>query len=203
MDDMEACISSPGYVHSREMYTHVGTVPRNQKQKKSCKGLKEKKKKKSKEGVEEEEEGCSRGKSQWKAEEYVQHSPLLSALSSLSLTSLDRLVPVSAASRPLPSMPPPSWASPVTSPTDPSVKTQEVFAIYEDALDADKSAREPLNMAVNGPKVASSQDLYVPMDRISAAPHSQTEDRTDRQPGVTGKQETKKLLNDLQENMSR
>uniref|UniRef100_A0A3Q0RIX7 SH2 domain containing 3Cb n=1 Tax=Amphilophus citrinellus TaxID=61819 RepID=A0A3Q0RIX7_AMPCI len=55
VDDMESCRHSPGYARSCEMYTHVGTVPRKEKQKKSFKGLKEKKTK-----AEEKEEGEER-----------------------------------------------------------------------------------------------------------------------------------------------
>lgn len=200
VDDMEPCLHSPSYVHSSEMYTHVGTVPRSQKQKKSCKELKEKKKKK--EEVVVGEEGLSGGKSQWKAGEHVQHSPLLSALSSLSLTSLDRPLPVSAPARPLPATPVPSWASPLTSAPDPSVETlksQEALSRSKNALETGKSVREPLNMATNGPKVASPQDLYVPMDPIAEAAHSH---QTERQ---TSKQETAKTVNILQdvENINR
>lgn len=194
VDDMEPCLHSPSYAHSSEMYTHVGTVPRSQKQKKSCKGLKEKKKKKEEEVV--GEDGVSGGKSQWKAGEHVQHSPLLSALSSLSLTSLDRPLPVSALARPLPATPVPSWASPLTSAPDPSMETlksREALSRSKDALETDKSVREPLNMATNGPKVASPQDLYVPMDPIAEAAHSH---QTERQ---TSKQGTTKTVNSLQE----
>lgn len=181
-DDMEACLHSPSYAHSSEMYTHVGTVPRNQKLKKSCKGLKEKKKR-EKEG----EEGVNRGKSQWKSGEYVQHSPMLSALSSLSLTSADQAPPALSA-RPLPTTPVPSWASPLTSTPDSPVETlkdQEVLSRSKDALETDKSLRHPLNMATNGPK-ATSQDLYVPMNPIAEAVHSpQSERQTSKQEGQT------------------
>lgn len=183
-DDMEACLHSPSYAHSSEMYTHVGTVPRNQKLKKSCKGLKEKKKR-EKEG----EEGVSTGKSQWKSGEYVQHSPMLSALSSLSLTSPDQPLPVALSARPLPTTPVPSWASPLTSTPDPPVETlkdQEVLLRSKDALETDKSVRQPLNMATNGPKATSSQDLYVPMNPIAEAVHSpQSERQTSKQEGKT------------------
>lgn len=173
VDDMEPCLHSPSYAHSSEMYTHVGTVPRSQKKKMSCKGLKEKKKKK-----EEEEEGASGRKSQWEAGEHVQPSPLLSALSSLNLSSLDRPLPVSAPDRPLPATPVPKWASPLTSASDPSgdpLKSQEASSHSKYAIETEKSVREPLNMATNGPKVASSQDLYVHMDPIAEAARSHTE----------------------------
>lgn len=173
------------------MYTHVGTVPRSQK-KKSCKGLKEKKKK------EEEEEGESGRQSQRKSGEHVRDSPLLSALSALSLTSLDR---------PLPTSPVRSQASPLTSapescfsyPSVDPIKSQEALPRTKDALDPDKPVREPSSMAANGSKVASSQDVYVPMDPIAEAAHSHVDERTDRQRGITSKQETTKTVNSLQE----
>uniref|UniRef100_A0A3B4UJ71 SH2 domain containing 3Cb n=1 Tax=Seriola dumerili TaxID=41447 RepID=A0A3B4UJ71_SERDU len=39
VDDMESCLHSPSYARSTDMYTHVGTVPRSERQKKSCKGV--------------------------------------------------------------------------------------------------------------------------------------------------------------------
>ncbi|KAM9360876.1 SH2 domain containing 3Cb [Symphorus nematophorus] len=205
VDDMEPCLHSPTYAHSSEMYTHVGTVPRNQKQKKSCKGLKEKKKKEEEE--EEEEVGVSGGQRHCKAGEHVRDSPLLSALSSLSLTSLDRPLPASAPARPLPSTPVPSWASPLTSPhecpfddlTADPIKSQEASPRSKDALGSDGAVREPSNMATNGPKVASLQDVYVPMDPIAEAAHSHKDEQTERRQGVTGKQETTKTVSGLKE----
>ncbi|XP_076586296.1 SH2 domain containing 3Cb isoform X1 [Chaetodon auriga] len=187
VDDMEPCLHSPSYAHSNEMYTHVGTVPRSQKQKKSWKGLKEKKKT-------EEEEGVSGGQSQWKSGEHVRDSPLLSALSTLSLSSLDR---------PLPDPPAPTQTSPLTSApesrfSDPSVdlfKSQEGLSRTKDALDHDRPAIEPSNMATKGSKVSSSQDVYVPMDPIAEAANS----HVDEQRGITSKQETTKTVKDLQE----
>lgn len=192
---MESCLRSPSYARSTEMYTHVGTVPRSQKQKKSCKGLKEKKKK------EEEEKGVGGGPSQWKAGEHVRDSPLLSALSSLSLTSLDQPLPVSATARPLPATPTPSRASPLTSApgsrfNDP-IKSQEAFSKTMDDLDTPVTERS--NMATSGPKVVSSQDVYVPMDPITEAGHSHVDDQTERQRGVTSKQETTKTVDGWQE----
>ncbi|XP_035514194.1 SH2 domain containing 3Cb [Morone saxatilis] len=211
VDDMEPCLHSPSYAHSSEMYTHVGTVPRSQKQKKSCKGMKEKEKKKKKEGEEEgDKEAVSGGQIQWKAGEHVRDSPLLSALSSLSLTSLDRPLPVSPLARPLPATPTPSRASPLTSApesfvSDPSVdpiKSQEAFSRSKDALKADRPITEPSNMATNGPKMASLQDVYVPMDPIGEAAHSHVDEQKDRQRGVISKQETKRTVNGLQEMQS-
>ncbi|XP_033475699.1 SH2 domain containing 3Cb isoform X1 [Epinephelus lanceolatus] len=196
VDDMEDCLHSPSYARSSEMYTHVGTVPRSQKSK-SCKGLKEKKKKK-----EEEEERVSGGQSQWKAGEHVRDSPLLSALSILSVTSLDR--PVSA--RPLPATPTLSRASPLTSapescfcdpPADP-IRSQGSFLQSRDALESGR-AMEPSNMATNGPKVAPLQDVYVPMDPIAEAARSHVGEQTERQRGVTSTQETTRTVNASQE----
>ncbi|KAK9522056.1 hypothetical protein VZT92_018548 [Zoarces viviparus] len=181
VDDMDACLRSPGYACSSQMYTHVGTVPRSLSQKKSCRGLKEKKKKKTEEEEEEEQ-------SQWKEGEHVRDSPLLSVLSSLSVTSLDRTLPGPATARPLPTTPTPSRASPLTSahesrfndpPADP-FKSRSVSR-SRDALE-----REPSNMATNGPKGASSQDVYEPMDPIAEAARSQTQKTTKT---VSGSQE--------------
>ncbi|XP_068558873.1 SH2 domain-containing protein 3C-like [Cebidichthys violaceus] len=182
VDDMDACLRSPGYACSSQMYTHVGTVPRSLSQKKNCRGLKEKKKKKKKE----EEQ------SQWKEGEHVQDSPLLSALSSLSVTRLDRTLPGPAPARPLPTTPTPSRASPLTSAhesrfNDPSAdpfKSQSVSR-SRDALE-----REPSNMATNGTKGASSQDVYVPMDPIAEAARSQTQETTK---AVSGSQEVERV----------
>lgn len=183
---MEPCLHSTGYAQSSEMYTHVGTVPRSQRQKKSCKGMKEKKKKEEQREAEE----VSGGKSQWAAGEHVQPSPLLSALSSLSLTSTVR---------PLPATPVPSWASPLTltpdTPTE-THKSREALLNSEDALGAVRSARELSNMAANGPQMTSPQDLYVPMDPISEFTLSH---QIERQRGVSGKQETTKSVISLQE----
>ncbi|XP_073322645.1 SH2 domain containing 3Cb isoform X2 [Pagrus major] len=200
VDDMESCLHSPTYASSSEMYTHVGTVPRSQRQKKSCKDLKEKK-----------EEGVSGGQSQWKAGEHVRDSPLLTALSSHSLTSLDRQYPVSALARPLPATPLISRASPLTSApqsclNDPSadrIKSQEAPSWSTGALETDKPLREPSNMATNGPKGSSSQDVYVPMDPIAEAAHTHlVDDQTQRQRSVTSKQETSKTVNGSHENES-
>ncbi|XP_070759689.1 SH2 domain containing 3Cb [Enoplosus armatus] len=205
VDDMEPCPLSPSYARSNEMYTHVGTLSRSQKQKKSGKGLKEKKNKKEEE--EEEEEGVCGGQRQWKAGEHVRDSPLLSALSSLSLTSLDRPLPLRASARPLPATPTPSRASPLTSApescfSDPSAdhfKSQTALSRSKDALETGGPIREPSNMATNAPKVASPQDVYVPMDPIAEAARSHVDDQTERQRGATSKQETTKSESGSQE----
>ncbi|XP_045890222.1 SH2 domain containing 3Cb isoform X1 [Micropterus dolomieu] len=189
VDDMEPCLHSPSYARSNEMYTHVGTVPRSQKQK-SCKGLKEKKKKNK------EEEGMSGGQSQWKAGEHVRDSPLLSALSSRSLTSLDR---------PLPATPSPSRASPLTSApencfndlsADP-FKSQTALSRRKDALETTRLIREPSNMETDGPKGVSSQDVYVLMDSIAEAARSHIDDQTERD--TTSKTERTTTKNGSQE----
>lgn len=187
VDDMEPCLHSTSYAQSSEMYTHVGTVPRSQRQKKSCKGMKEKKKKKEEQR---EAEELSQGKSQWAAGEHVQPSPLLSAISTLSLTSTVR---------PLPATPAPSWASPLTPTPDTPAETrksQEALLKSEDALGAVRSARELSNMAANCPQMTSPQDLYVPMDPISEVALGH---QIERQRSVSGKQETTKSVISLQE----
>lgn len=184
VDDMEPCLHSTGYAQSSEMYTHVGTVPRSQRQKKSCKGMKEKKKKEEQREAEE----VSGGKSQWAAGEHVQPSPLLAALSTLSLTG---------AVRPLPATPVPSWASPLTPTPDTPAETREsreTLLESEDALGVVRSAEELSNMAANGPQMSSPQDLYVPMDPISEVALSH---QIERQRG--SKQGTTKRVNSLQE----
>ncbi|KAI3372941.1 hypothetical protein L3Q82_023381 [Scortum barcoo] len=161
MDDMESCLHSPGYARSTEMYTHVGTVPRSQKQKKSCKG---KKKKKMKE--EEDDEGPDGGRSLRKAGEHVRDSPLLSALSSLSLNSLDQNLPLPATARPLPATPTLSRASPLTL-VPQSCFNDPMKSPEAKTKDAVGPFRGPSNMAASSPKAVLSQDLYVPMDPIT------------------------------------
>lgn len=178
VDDMESCSHSSSYVCSSHMYTHVGTVPRSEKLKKSFRGQKKKKG--------EEEEGVSGGQSQRKEEDHVRESPLLSALASLSQTSLDR---------PQPTTPKPSRDSPLTSAPESG---------FRDALrdrskdDTDSSVRNRSNMATNGPKVAPVQDVYVPMDRIVKVGHSQVDEQVGLQED-TGTQETSRTVNRSQE----
>ncbi|KAM6944416.1 SH2 domain containing 3Cb [Lycodopsis pacificus] len=175
VDDMDACLRSPGYACSSQMYTHVGTVPRSLSQKKSCRGLKEKKKKKKEEEEEVEEE-----QSQWKEGEHVRDSPLLSVLSSLSVTSLDRTLLGPATARPLPTTPTPSRASPLTSAHESRFNDPPVDPFKSRSVSRSRDAleREPSNMATNGPKGASSQDVYMPMDPIAEAARIQTQKTT-------------------------
>lgn len=194
---MEPCLHSPSYAHSSEMYTHVGTIPRRQTQRKSCKGKKEKKSE-DKWG-EAKEKRMNGGKSQWKAEEHVQHSPLLLALSNQSLTSLDQPVSPPAASRPLPCTPAPGRPSPLTSAPDSGRKAPahtEVLSRNEDVPEADGCLR---NMAVSRAQAASPQDLYVPMDPIYESAQTQLNVQTKSQRGVASKQETSKPANDSRE----
>lgn len=194
---MEPCLHSPSYAHSSEMYTHVGTIPRSQAQRKSCKGKKEKKSE-DKWG-EAQEKRMNGGKSQWKAEEHVQHSPLLHALSNHSLNSLDQPVSPSAASRPLPCTPAPGRPSPLTSAPEPGRKPPahtEAVSRGKDVPEADGCLR---NMAVSGAKAASPQDLYVPMDPIYESAHTQMSVQTKSPRSVALKQETTKPANDSRE----
>ncbi|XP_074525788.1 SH2 domain containing 3Cb isoform X2 [Halichoeres trimaculatus] len=188
VDDLESCPLSPSYAKSTQMYTHVGTVPRSQRQKKSCRGLKERRKRREEEEEEEEEEGGS----QRRAGEHVRDSPLLSALSSLSLTSLDQLKPGPTLTRPLPATPAPSWASPLTSSdpeTDP-MKSQDGLSENGGPLKTGKPEPESPNMTANSPKGVSSQDLYVPMDPISELSRRHMDEQT--QQGIMGNQDTMK-----------
>ncbi|CAG5919364.1 unnamed protein product [Menidia menidia] len=157
LDDMEPRLHSPGYARSEDMYTHVGTVPRGEGRRKSRRGAK---------GQKAEEAGPRGGPGRPKAGEHVPDSPLLSALSSLSLTSME---PVST--RPLPSTPTPVRASPLTSapggdvgnaPDDPAARCQ-----------APQRATKPHRRNT----AASKQDVYVPMDPVS-------DPQTERQRGL-------------------
>lgn len=182
VDDMERCLHSPSYATSNEMYTHVGTVPRSQSRRKSSKGLKEKKKKEEEE-AEEEEEVERGGQSQRRSGEYVRDSPLLSALSTLSLTSLDRPAPPPAALRPLPSTPAlPRHPSPLTSAPESSHREQPGLQ----SQDAPETVR---NMATGGRKVAAPQDVYVPMDPITT---NHGDEQTERQRGKSETAESEK-----------
>lgn len=156
LDDMELCLRSPGYARSSDMYTHVGTVPRGERQTKSCRGLQERKKKK-----EEEEEAATGGLS--KTRDHVRDSPLLSALSSLSLSSMEPPQPASARLLP-PTAPTPGRASPLTSASDGSHEASR---------------------SQHASNTTSPQDVYVPMDPIVEAARSHVVPQSERPRGVT------------------
>ena len=201
VDDMEPNLHSPSYARSSDMYTHVGTVPRGQRQRRSSRALKEKKKKREGEEKEVEEEegekGVSGGQSQCKAGEHVRDSPLLSALSSLSLTSLNGPLYASAPSRLLPSTPTPKRASPLTSapenrlsdPLGDPVTSRDAPSGGKDALEAGGPVSRPSDMATGGSRAASTQDLYVPMDPITEAARSHVDEQKKGRREVTGSQE--------------
>ncbi|KAM9465196.1 SH2 domain-containing protein 3C-like isoform 2-T2 [Salvelinus alpinus] len=92
VDDMDTCLLSPGYARSSDMYTHVGTVPRKEREK-SSKGSK---KKRSSKGQ------ISGGQSQCQAGDYVRDSPLLSVLSSTHLSALEKPLPGGLTGKTLP-----------------------------------------------------------------------------------------------------
>ncbi|KAF0022607.1 hypothetical protein F2P81_025233 [Scophthalmus maximus] len=187
VDDAESSLRNPGYARSSDMYTHVGTVPRSEKTtRRSWRGVKEKKKSKR----EEEEGGVSGGgQSQGKAGEHVQDSPLLSALSSLSVTSLDRPAPVSAPARSLPDTPTPSWASPLTSAPDGRCCSRPPGnpAKIQGAPSRSGEASEPSDMTTN--RVVSPQDVYVPMDPIAEAARDRQERAQEATDPANGSQE--------------
>ncbi|XP_056274830.1 SH2 domain containing 3Cb [Pseudoliparis swirei] len=166
VDDMEPRLHTPGYACSSQMYTHVGTVPRSQK--KSCTGLKEKNKNKKKKEDEEEGEG------QREAGEHVRDSPLLSALSGLSETSLDRTLPGPAPARPLPSIPSLVRASPLTSAHESRFNGRLADPLKSRSGSREALERETSDMTTNGITAASPQDVYVPMDPIAEAARSQS-----------------------------
>lgn len=166
MDDMEPRLHTPGYACSSQMYTHVGTVPRSQK--KSCTGLKEKNKNKKKKEDEEE------GEEQREAGEHVRDSPLLSALSGLSETSLDRTLPGPAPARPLPSIPSLVRASPLTSAHESRFNGRLADPLKSRSGSREALERETSDMTTNGITAASPQDVYVPMDPIAEAARSQS-----------------------------
>uniref|UniRef100_UPI003AACAA48 SH2 domain-containing protein 3C-like n=1 Tax=Centroberyx gerrardi TaxID=166262 RepID=UPI003AACAA48 len=190
VDDMESCLRSPGYARSSDMYTHVGTVPRSDRRK-SCKDSKKKKKKKEGGGGQAEAGG---GQSQQRAGEQVRDSPLLSALSGLSLTALDRPLPAV----PMPTRPPPPSHSPASDRGSSEPRTPS-----GESLSCEDAVEKPSNMAaaaapgppslVNRPNAVSAgpaQDLYVPMDPIAEATRGHVEQRTGKRRGVIRTQET-------------
>ncbi|XP_023199123.1 SH2 domain-containing protein 3C isoform X1 [Xiphophorus maculatus] len=138
LEDMQSGLRSPGYARSSDMYTHVGTVPRGEKQKKSLRGRK----------AAESPEGGSLNPG-----ENVRDSPLLGALSSLSLTNLEQVRPAA------PCRVSPLTPAPAGCPSDDPVTQREA---------------QHFNMA-------SKQDVYVPMDPISerARSHGDPQETTE------------------------
>ncbi|XP_007575769.1 SH2 domain-containing protein 3C-like isoform X1 [Poecilia formosa] len=148
MDDMQSGLRSPGYARSSDMYTHVGTVPRGEKQKKSLRGQK----------AAQSPEGGSLNRG-----EHVRDSPLLGALSSLSLTNPEQaLPPPTAPCRVSPLTPAPAGCS-----ADDPVTQREA---------------QHFNMA-------SKQDVYVPMDPISERARSHGDPQAGRQETTEAPQE--------------
>ncbi|XP_054628199.1 SH2 domain containing 3Cb isoform X2 [Dunckerocampus dactyliophorus] len=173
-DDIQSGPQQGGYVRSSDMYTHVGTVPRGERHQWNCRGMKQTSTKTT--GDEEERGGGWRRAG---AGEHVRDSPLLSALSSLSLNSADRPASASAATRPLPATPRLSRPSPLTSDSS-SSDPWWVAARSQDAEGAPATAPSIV------PK-SPAQDVYVPMDPISDAAH-----RHMHEPGLTCTQDTTK-----------
>ncbi|KAM4746505.1 SH2 domain containing 3Cb [Anableps anableps] len=161
VDDMESGLCSPSYARSSDMYTHVGTVPRSEKQNKSFKGLK----------AADSPEGMG-----LKAGEHVRDSPLLGALSSLSLTSTEQ--PQLVLARPQPAAP--SRASPLTS--APAGKDLSDDPVTRREATGGKPAAEHLSMV-------SKQDVYVPMDPISERARSHVDPQAAKQETTEAPQE--------------
>ncbi|MEQ2158344.1 hypothetical protein GOODEAATRI_011264, partial [Goodea atripinnis] len=155
VDDMKSGLRSPSYARSSDMHTHVCTGPRSEKQKKSFKGLK----------VAESTEKMS-----WKAEEHVRDSPLLSALSSLSMMSTEQ--PQLVLARPLPTSH--SQASPLTSAPASCFKDLSEEHVTQSEATRGKTAMEHLNLV-------SKQDVYVPMDPISGRACSHVDPQAEKQ----------------------
>ncbi|KAM3868414.1 SH2 domain containing 3Cb [Diretmus argenteus] len=163
VDDMESSLHNPGYACSSDMYTHVGTLPRPR----SCKGPKKKGDGKA--------EG---GKSQCQAGEQVRDSPLLGALSSSILPSLDRPLPVSVQARALPATPMPTHSPPPTSDTlashrgfpDPRTPSAEVAQRHvEDQTEEQQTAEPPEALqeveALDRPPMSGVRDGHRPAQR--------------------------------------
>nr|XP_057926341.1 SH2 domain containing 3Cb isoform X2 [Doryrhamphus excisus] len=164
-DDMESGPQQGGYVRSSDMYTHVGTVPRGERHQRSCRGMKQTRTK----TTGDEENGGGGGRRQ--PGEHVRDSPLLGALSGLSLNCPDGPAGASAAARPLPATPRLSRASALTSDSDPRGQDAEGAPIV--------------------PK-SPAQDVYVPMDPIGDAAR-----RHVHEPGLTCTQGTTKEEEDV------
>lgn len=183
LDDMKSCLKSPSYARSGDMYSHVGTVPRSESFRKSFRALKERKK-----SEQEEQEGTS----VLKAGEHVRDSPLLSALSSLSLTTME---PLPVSDRLLPTTPTPTRAAPLTSAPDSPLRDQSHVKLSSHEASRKKPKRELLNTS----KAAPKQDVYVPMDPIFGAGHGHADHQTERQRGAACAQEADNTAGSSQE----
>ncbi|KAL0979605.1 hypothetical protein UPYG_G00187200 [Umbra pygmaea] len=83
LDETGNFVHSPGYARSSDMYTHVGTVPRKEKQK-SCKASKK---------LFCTKKEISRGPSQCQDQDYVRDSPLLGVLTGAHQAALEKPLP--------------------------------------------------------------------------------------------------------------
>ncbi|CAB1321713.1 unnamed protein product, partial [Coregonus sp. 'balchen'] len=202
VDDMDTSLHSPGYARSSDMYTHVGTVPRKERQK-SSKGSN---KKRSSKGE------ISRGQSQCQAGDYVQDSPLLSALSSAHLFSLEKPLPGGLTGKTLPVVQAPTHSPSPSCDTDTlpsrkgSYEVPKTSALNKPSGNQDppltsedhsgvNAARTRTNPCVPDPATmpssqstqyysgpvsptALTKDLYEVMDPIVEVVHRDTEEKT-------------------------
>ncbi|XP_056136271.1 SH2 domain containing 3Cb [Lampris incognitus] len=163
VDDMDACVHGSGYACSSDMYTHVGTVPRRDRQR-SRKGSRAK-------GHAGEEVSGGRQGQLWDS---AADSVLLNALINVDQAGLDRPLPAPAPVRdlPLPSLPP-SPPSPLSASTSCSPEGREASAgesqyaplSCEDAL---QPAREAMEESQQKPGSAlPTQELYVLMEPVA------------------------------------
>lgn len=97
VDDEDMRPRSPSYARSSEMYTHMGTMPRSQKKK--DKSIKAKSQEQKSLKTKSKAKSTALGRSQSMRSDYVNESPLLSALNSNTLLSVqennvgDKLTP--------------------------------------------------------------------------------------------------------------
>ncbi|XP_077416725.1 SH2 domain containing 3Cb isoform X2 [Vanacampus margaritifer] len=132
-DDTEAGPQSRGYARSSAMYTHVGTVPRRDRQQ-------------SRMNMEEEEEEETR--MSVAAPDHVRDSPLLSALSSLSLNNPEQLKCAPA--------PPDAYRG--------AVAVQDMSKGAPAEQDVSRGHQAPLDVYKS---TLASQDVYVHMDAVN------------------------------------
>ncbi|XP_061752397.1 SH2 domain-containing protein 3C-like isoform X2 [Nerophis ophidion] len=168
---MESGPQRQGYARSSDMYTHVGTVPRGDRRSRSSQETVETR-------AETMEDREKEGASGWaRAREHVRDSPLLSALSGLSLHSPDPPPRAPAATRPLPATP-----SPLTPDSSDPRWSQDA----EGPLLA-----APSTVTMAAPR-SPALDVYVPMDPISEDHHGHVHNR-----GLTCTRETLKEEEDM------